>query len=302
MKESKVVKKTSLRSQIDDGYDSEDFLDLPLSNENDDAPLKNYSLHKQFKDIKEYKWQEGTLYVSRDKFKECATNYAVHTRRGLKFKKCDKRKVKVVCQEKKMACLLLEYMAVEKLLQQAYMQQGNKYWNHVFQVVKKHEYKVVHIDKKGLQQMECRFDQVQVIRRNLNNQILPIAYVVKAETKDFQTWLVQNLYDDLDVDKIRHCTFTKIFRNPAQIDDVSGRGGCNKFKKLTYSEAYRYLMVIQLKCDVLVNNMREYFDSIMVEVREKSIISMLEDIRVYLMNKWTDNRDCYICRDCAAKN
>ncbi|KAL4397993.1 hypothetical protein AHAS_Ahas01G0247400 [Arachis hypogaea] len=66
--------------------------------------------------------------------------------------------------------------------------------------------------------------------------------------------------------------------------------------------AYKHLMEIPAKlwsksrssylpiCDALVNNMCECFNSVIVEAREKPIVFMLEDIRVYLMNRWDDNR------------
>ncbi|XP_016178285.1 uncharacterized protein LOC107620669 [Arachis ipaensis] len=44
------------------------------------------------------------------------------------------------------------------------------------------------------------------------------------------------------------------------------------------------------KCDTLVNNMCESFDSAIVDSREKPIVSMLEDNRVYLMSRWALNR------------
>nr|XP_025657492.1 uncharacterized protein LOC112754119 [Arachis hypogaea] len=44
------------------------------------------------------------------------------------------------------------------------------------------------------------------------------------------------------------------------------------------------------KCDALVNNMCESFNSAIVESREKPILTMLEDIRVYLMKRWAENR------------
>ncbi|XP_072062123.1 uncharacterized protein [Arachis hypogaea] len=44
------------------------------------------------------------------------------------------------------------------------------------------------------------------------------------------------------------------------------------------------------KCDSLVNNMSESFNAVIVEAREKPIVTMLEDIRVYIMTKWAANR------------
>ncbi|KAL4275321.1 hypothetical protein AHAS_Ahas20G0095500 [Arachis hypogaea] len=37
--------------------------------------------------------------------------------------------------------------------------------------------------------------------------------------------------------------------------------------------------------------MCEVFNSVIVDAREKPIVSMLEDIRVYIMRRWADNRD-----------
>ncbi|XP_016191702.1 uncharacterized protein LOC107632544 [Arachis ipaensis] len=45
------------------------------------------------------------------------------------------------------------------------------------------------------------------------------------------------------------------------------------------------------KCDTLVNNMSESFNAVIVEAREKPIMTMLEDIRVYMMTRWAANKD-----------
>ncbi|XP_057747440.1 uncharacterized protein LOC130966639 [Arachis stenosperma] len=45
------------------------------------------------------------------------------------------------------------------------------------------------------------------------------------------------------------------------------------------------------KCDTLVNNMCESFNGAIVDSREKPIITMLEEIRVYLMSRWAVNRE-----------
>ncbi|WVZ12439.1 hypothetical protein V8G54_016969 [Vigna mungo] len=44
-------------------------------------------------------------------------------------------------------------------------------------------------------------------------------------------------------------------------------------------------------CDTLVNNMCEDFNSVLLHTRCKPIISMLEDIRVYIMKRWASNRN-----------
>lgn len=45
-----------------------------------------------------------------------------------------------------------------------------------------------------------------------------------------------------------------------------------------------------ISCDALVNNMSEAFNSVFVDARAKPIVTMLEEIRVYLMQRWESNR------------
>ncbi|WVZ04151.1 hypothetical protein V8G54_024957 [Vigna mungo] len=66
-------------------------------------------------------------------------------------------------------------------------------------------------------------------------------------------------------------------------------------------DAFKYLVQIPPRqvhlsrrrpaCDTLVNNISEGFNSVILDAREKPIISMLEQIRMYLMNRWTSNRE-----------
>ncbi|RYR39995.1 hypothetical protein Ahy_A09g045642 [Arachis hypogaea] len=79
-------------------YNSEDFLDIPLSEDEEDMG-KRFPIHRPLKNMSEYKWEVGTLYVSREEFKDCATAYAVSSGRGLRFSKVDLRRVKVECVE-----------------------------------------------------------------------------------------------------------------------------------------------------------------------------------------------------------
>ena len=45
------------------------------------------------------------------------------------------------------------------------------------------------------------------------------------------------------------------------------------------------------KSDALLNNMCECFNSKIIEVREKPIISLVKDIRLYLMRRFQYNRE-----------
>ncbi|XP_057719677.1 uncharacterized protein LOC130934105 [Arachis stenosperma] len=79
--------------------------------ENDADDISNrvgqrFPVHKPLKDMSSYRWEIGTLYASKQEFKETLLAYAVHTARSIKFKKCDLVKVRAVCQKD---CLFWHY-------------------------------------------------------------------------------------------------------------------------------------------------------------------------------------------------
>ncbi|RYR11105.1 hypothetical protein Ahy_B05g079591 [Arachis hypogaea] len=60
---------------------------------------QRFLVHKSLKDMSSYRWEVGTLYASRQEFKETVLAYTVHTARSIKFKKCDLVRVRAVCQK-----------------------------------------------------------------------------------------------------------------------------------------------------------------------------------------------------------
>jgi hypothetical protein len=44
------------------------------------------------------------------------------------------------------------------------------------------------------------------------------------------------------------------------------------------------------KCDTLVNNMSDSFNSVIVGPRSKPVVTMLEEIRLYIMERWEKNK------------
>ncbi|XP_050885586.1 uncharacterized protein LOC127091091 [Lathyrus oleraceus] len=44
------------------------------------------------------------------------------------------------------------------------------------------------------------------------------------------------------------------------------------------------------KCDVVLNNMSESFNSVILDSRAKPLVTMLEEIRTYIMERWANNR------------
>ncbi|XP_052110145.1 uncharacterized protein LOC107464691 [Arachis duranensis] len=419
----------------DPGYNSEDFLDILLSEDEEDMG-KRFPIHRPLKNMSEYKWEVGTLYVSREEFKDCATAYAVSSGRGLRFSKVDLRRVKVECVE---GCEWYAYCGKLKHERSWQLKSCNnkhnkhncsrelkigimhaKWLSKVFlnKIAENPKIKLTTLMRKAYTKwnveltkskasrtnpgssvhlkvqrppefaserpvpgvdLRPRFERVYVMldacRRSFmacrpmigldgcflkipyggwlliamgwdpNDQILPIAYAVfEAETKDSWTWFLQHLCNDLGVDKIRTCTFMSDQQKglvPTFEELLPGvdhrfcvRHLYANFKKrytgiqlklmmwnaakATYYQewerrmteiqkvdpgAYNYLMEIPTKywcrhrfvcrprCDTLVNNMCEVFNSILVEAREKPIVTMLEKIRVYIMKRCADNRD-----------
>ena len=43
-------------------------------------------------------------------------------------------------------------------------------------------------------------------------------------------------------------------------------------------------------CDVVLNNMSQAFNNVIVEARAKPLVTMLEEIRTYMMERWVKNR------------
>ncbi|XP_047168923.1 uncharacterized protein LOC124837561 [Vigna umbellata] len=126
------------------------------------------------------------------------------------------------------------------------------------------------------------------ICRDPNDQMLPLAYaIMEVQNKDSWTWFLELLIEDLGGAEVcNSCTFMsdqqkeKVFRAKLEESDVEG---CCKF----WSRS-RFTGIAL--CDTLTNNMSEGFNSVIVDAREKPVITMLEEIRVYLMKRWATNR------------
>ncbi|MED6195561.1 hypothetical protein PIB30_038985 [Stylosanthes scabra] len=90
-----------------DGDESEDEEELhPVggydrADDDDEGGLDGvrlYPVHKLVDDMAHNPWRVGTVYASRDEFKETVASFTVHTVRGIKFDKCDRMRVIAVCQ------------------------------------------------------------------------------------------------------------------------------------------------------------------------------------------------------------
>ncbi|RYQ87617.1 hypothetical protein Ahy_B09g095135 [Arachis hypogaea] len=83
-----------------DGGNSDDLdLDHQVGADGSDSEHKGlrFPVHMFQKYMNQYKWEVGTVYASREEFKDTVTAYAVHTARAIRFRKCDLKRVRAVC-------------------------------------------------------------------------------------------------------------------------------------------------------------------------------------------------------------
>ncbi|RYR68266.1 hypothetical protein Ahy_A03g014752 [Arachis hypogaea] len=77
----------------------------------DNNETRSYPIHKDCKDMSSYKWEVGTIFASREEFKDTVTSYVVQTIRGLRYAKLELVRVRAVCQP---GCLFWLYAAKMK--------------------------------------------------------------------------------------------------------------------------------------------------------------------------------------------
>ncbi|RYQ83552.1 hypothetical protein Ahy_B10g102281 [Arachis hypogaea] len=90
-KKPRAVNKNACANEHDD-LDFDHHVGSDLEHEGFTFPV-----HKLQKDMSQYKWEVGTVYASREEFKDNVTAYAVHTARSIRFRKCDLQRVRAVC-------------------------------------------------------------------------------------------------------------------------------------------------------------------------------------------------------------
>ncbi|KAF3614810.1 hypothetical protein FXO37_35790 [Capsicum annuum] len=149
-----------------------------------------------------------------------------------------------------------------------------------------------------------------------NNNIYPIAYsVAEKENLDSWTWFLGHLKFDLEIDEGVHLTFMSdkqkgIWYTPR--DTLWKAAGATTVKWFNErmieifelnpkaaiwlrdkspSEWFRSHFSENVKCDTLLNNMCEYFNSMILDARDKPIITLLEKIRYMLMTRMQVIRD-----------
>ncbi|XP_022634759.1 uncharacterized protein LOC111241397 [Vigna radiata var. radiata] len=145
------------------------------------------------------------------------------------------------------------------------------------------------------------------VGRDPNDQMLPIAYaglvhvIEELLPKAEQRFCIRHLYANF-----RKQFSGQILKNLMWSAATSTHPQSWEREMLNMravnEEAYKYLIGIpprfwsrsrftaQASCDSLDNNISECFNSVLIHARGKPIITLLEDIRLYLMKRWATNR------------
>ncbi|XP_012836375.1 PREDICTED: uncharacterized protein LOC105957010 [Erythranthe guttata] len=126
-----------------------------------------------------------------------------------------------------------------------------------------------------------------------NNNIYPIAYaLVEKETRETWDWFltIGQAFKSILWKAARATTVNEFSRNMEEMNELDE----NAFQWLNDKPPQNWSRShfnTHPRCDMLLNNGCESFNSSILEAREKPIVSMLEWIMEYLMTKLQKNRD-----------
>ncbi|KAL4554246.1 hypothetical protein LXL04_039646 [Taraxacum kok-saghyz] len=152
----------------------------------------------------------------------------------------------------------------------------------------------------------CRGELLSAIGRDANNQMYPLAWaVVSVENKDTWKWFIDLLLNDIDMGNGAGLTFISD-QHKGLVEAVKERAPASEhrqcvrhiyanFKKSCSSTSdgkrKRPKHMVQAFfepdrcCDAVENGISESFNAAIVEASKKPIITMLEEIRVYVMER-----------------
>nr|KAJ0191163.1 hypothetical protein LSAT_V11C800434850 [Lactuca sativa] len=146
----------------------------------------------------------------------------------------------------------------------------------------------------------CRGQLLSAVGRDANNHIYPLAWaVVAVESKETWKWFVDLLLDDIGMENGQGLTLISD-QHKGLLEAVKERAKfeqhMNKLKNIE-PLAYDHLMERDPKtwskaffqtdraCDAYENGVSESFNSIIGAARKRPLITMLEEIRIYVMER-----------------
>ncbi|KAK2389970.1 hypothetical protein QL285_063522 [Trifolium repens] len=90
------------RGLSDDEYATDELVsdsETDIEGESGEVVSRNkFATFVQPKNMRDYKWEEGTYFVTKKSFTEAVRTYSVHSNRKVKFVKNDKRRIRGKCQ------------------------------------------------------------------------------------------------------------------------------------------------------------------------------------------------------------
>ncbi|XP_058783466.1 uncharacterized protein LOC131658154 [Vicia villosa] len=156
---------------------------------------------------------------------------------------------------------------------------------------------------KGL----CGGQILAAIGRDPNDQMLPVAFAGLLPAMDEllpnveQRFCVRHLYNNFRkrfpgkvykelIWKVAKSTYVQAFeREMREIKQLNNDAFVNMMKTPPRCWSRAFFKTTN-KCDCVLNNMSESFNSVILDSMSKTLVSMLEDIRIYCMERWATNR------------
>ncbi|KAK8644709.1 hypothetical protein V6N13_124009 [Hibiscus sabdariffa] len=122
---------------------------------------------------------------------------------------------------------------------------------------------------------------LSAVDRDSNNQIFPIAWaVVEVKNRDTWAYFLNNIQTDLDLDNGEKVTL---------ISDMQ-KGLLEEVPLCLPNVEHRSCARHMSKCDAVENNFSEAFIVAILGARFKSVISLFDDIRHYVMHKLVEHK------------
>ena len=78
-------------NELDSGAETEDEEEIIGSKH-------KFPTFKKPENMRDYEWEAGTYFVSKKQFQDAVRTYVVHSGRAMKFRKSDKRRVRLTCK------------------------------------------------------------------------------------------------------------------------------------------------------------------------------------------------------------
>ncbi|CAI9287937.1 unnamed protein product [Lactuca saligna] len=134
----------------------------------------------------------------------------------------------------------------------------------------------------------CRGQLLATIGMDANNHIFPIAWaVVEVENKETWKWFLDLLLDDIEMRIVhgltlisdQHKRLSKKGFQQHNIDNVLSTS------MLTSRKDSKAFFEVDRACDAYENGISECFNSIIDLARKRPLITMLEEIRIYAMER-----------------